>query len=344
MNRDPMRTGARPDGATAIALVDEEPIDEGPVAVASASSSSGSWFWPVPVLGTRRPVISDGWGSRRKNADGTTRPHLGADIMYRRRGPGDLEATFPPGSSNGTRHHFMPDAIPALAASDGIVRVARRGSRGHSVVILHPSCWATYYTHLDELEVRVGQAVAPGAPIGVIGHDPTDGRALKHLHFELWCDGTREGVVDPEPYLAAWNRLTIANWLPPGIRNGGLVYRSVGRPGEPYPDWLRRLKGESGVYVIRQEGKPVYVGESHSGKLVETLTRHFQRWRRQKSFWKGGYTEGHDPGMTYDRETVEVAVRVTTADEAIEEEARLIARLGPRDNLVGQPDADEVPF
>lgn len=44
------------------------------------------------------------------------------------------------------------------------------------------------------------------------------------------------------------------------------------------------------------------------------------------------------------RETVEVAVRVTTADEAIEEEARLIERLRPRDNLTGQPEAGDVPF
>jgi hypothetical protein len=238
----------------------------------------------------------------------------------------------------------MPDRIPALAVSDGVVRVAHWRRRGHSVVIVHPSGWATYYAHLDELSVGVGQVVAPGAPIGIIGHDPTDSRALKHLHVELWCDGTREGAVDPEPYLAAWPRLAITSWLPPGIRNGGLVYRSVGRRGEPYPEWLQRLRGESGVYVIRQEGQPVYVGESHSGKLVETLTRHLQGWRRWKSFWKNQYTEGHDPGLTYDREKVEVAVRITAADEAIEEEARLIERLRPRDNLVGVPEAADVPF
>jgi hypothetical protein len=43
-----------------------------------------------------------------------------------------------------------------------------------------------------------------------------------------------------------------------------------------------------------------------------------------------------------------VAVRVLPAERALHEEARLIARLRPRDNLVGQPDelADDevVPF
>jgi hypothetical protein len=35
---------------------------------------------------------------------------------------------------------------------------------------------------------------------------------------------------------------------------------------------------------------------------------------------------------------------VTSADDALDEEARLIERLRPRDNLLGQPEADEVPF
>jgi hypothetical protein len=128
------------------------------------------------------------------------------------------------------------------------------------------------------------------------------------------------------------------------IRNGGLTYRPVGRTGEPYPDWVRRLKGKSGVYVIRQAGEPVYVGESHSARLYDTLTRHFQTWRRWKGFWRGQYAEGHDPGLTYKRDSVEVAARLTSPEAALDEEARLIRRLRPRDNLLGQPELDEVPF
>jgi hypothetical protein len=128
------------------------------------------------------------------------------------------------------------------------------------------------------------------------------------------------------------------------VRNGGLVYRPVGDRGELYPDWVRRLKGKSGIYVIRQNGVPVYVGESHSDRLYETMTRHFQAWRRWKGFWRGQYGEGHDPGLTYERGSVEVAARVTSPDEAIHEEARLIRRLRPRDNLLGQPDLEDVPF
>ena len=129
-------------------------------------------------------------------------------------------------------------------------------------------------------------------------------------------------------------------------RNAGFVYRPIGASGEAYPDWIRALKGKAGVYIIREadSGEIVYVGSS-AGRLYDTLTRHFQTWRRWKGFWKGQYAEGHDPGLTYDRDSVEVAVRLTAPSKSLDEEMRLIARLKPRDNLIGQIDtAEEVPF
>ena len=76
------------------------------------------------------------------------------------------------------------------------------------------------------------------------------------------------------------------------------------------------------------------------------MTRHFQTWRRYKGFWAGQYAEGHDPGLTYPRDGVEVAIRVTRSDNSLDEEARLIHRLRPRDNLLGQPaeELEEAPF
>jgi hypothetical protein len=140
---------------------------------------------------------------------------------------------------------------------------------------------------------------------------------------------------------------------PTELRNAGLTYRPLGETGTPYPPWVRALKGKSGVYVIRETKRDgsseiVYVGESHRGRLYNTLTRHFQTWRRSKKFWTGQYGgQGHDPGLTYPRNRVTVAVRVLSPQRAVDEEARLIARLRPRDNLLGQPtdDVEEViPF
>jgi hypothetical protein len=63
---------------------------------------------------------------------------------------------------------------------------------------------------------------------------------------------------------------------------------------------------------------------SHTDRLYETLTRHRQTWRRCN---RG-----------------ELAVRITAAEDALDEEARLIRKLKPRDNLLGQPVEEEVPF
>ena len=244
----------------------------------------------------------------------------------------------------------MPDDVPALAASAGVATFAAWTPLGFSVVIHHATRWTTYYTHLSSLLIGQGSRVTAGQSIGIIGGSPADGEHLKHLHFELWKGGTRAGAVNPAPYLAAWPRIAIPDWTPrapgtPAPRNAGLVFRPVGDRGDHYPDWLRRVRGSSGVYVIRERGGPVvYVGASSASRLYETLTRHFQDWRRWKGFWRGQYGEGHDPGLTYNRARVEVAVKVTPADRALDEESRMIRRLHPRDNVLGQPELEDAPF
>jgi hypothetical protein len=285
--------------------------------------------------------------------------------MFRRRDARDLIAVYPPKTANGTSMFFMPDGVSALAAADGKVAFADMTGMGNSVIIQHPSGWATYYTHLSALAVKRGEFVRAGQPLGTIGASPTDSEHLKHLHFELWSGGKRSGAVDPAPYLASWTRVT-SPWSPsttPQVarnscsvparidraRNGGTsAYRMLGDRGEPYPEWVRALKGKAGVYIIRdaETHECLYVGSS-AGRLYDTLTRHFQTWRRWKGFWKGQYGEGADPGLTYPRADVEVAVRLTSPGAALDEEMRTIARLRPRDNQIGQPDVatdETVPF
>lgn len=325
---------------------------------ATLPPSRATWVFPVPDLGDRRPEVSDGWASTRTTTSKKTnvtvrRLHLGVDIMFRRRVRGELAEVYRPGTRHGTEHYFVPDMVPALAASAGIVLFARWTGVGFTVKVFHPEGWTTYYTHLSALSVAEGQAVVAGQPVGIIGFNPIDRRKVMHLHFELWRGrDDRDGATNPAPYLDAWERRSVPwSWPSTAHRNGkgGLVYRPVGDTGERYPEWLHALKGKSGVYVIRErqaKGQPVvvYVGQSNANRLYETLTRHLQKWRRWKGFWAGQYAEGHDPGLTYDRARAEVAVRVTSPSESIEEEARLIARLRPRDNLLGQPELEDAPF
>jgi hypothetical protein len=157
-------------------------------------------------------------------------------------------------------------------------------------------------------------------------------------------DGANEPRMAPEPQVASDAEL----------RNAGLIYRPVGTSGERYPEWIRALDGKSGVYVIKEVQRDgseriVYVGESHSGRLYDTLTRHLQTWRRSKKFWRDQFGgQGHDPGLTYPRHRVLVAARVLSPARAMAEETRLIRKLRPRDNLLKQTEnttGDEVvPF
>ena len=62
-----------------------------------------------------------------------------------------------------------------------------------------------------------------------------------------------------------------------------------------------------------------------TGRLYKTVTRHFQAW--------GGKTAG----PTYDRQEVEIAVRVTPPPATVAAQNNLIERLRPRDNTNGAP-------
>ena len=125
------------------------------------------------------------------------------------------------------------------------------------------------------------------------------------------------------------------------LRNG-LAFQPVGRTGERYPAWVQELRGQSGVYILRERQADdtmpvVYVGSS-VGALYETMTRHLQSWGRGKKFWRGHHAKSgdHDPGLTYDRGTVDAAVIFTDPDDARRVEYDTIERLAPRDNLIGQ--------
>ena len=98
-----------------------------------------------------------------------------------------------------------------------------------------------------------------------------------------------------------------------------------------WPAWLRDLRRRCGVYVIRRRNdkQVLYVGESHTGRLYKTITRHFQAW------------SGKTAGPLYDRQAVEVAVRVTPPPAAVGAQNNLIDRLAPRDNTNG---GNENPF
>jgi peptidoglycan hydrolase-like protein with peptidoglycan-binding domain len=92
-----------------------------------------------------------------------------------------------------------PAGTPALAA--GVGRVVHSGPMpggwGRVVVLDHGQGLRTWYAHLSATRVRVGESVAAGAAVGLVG---ASGRATgPHLHFEVQLRGA---ALDPLSVLA----------------------------------------------------------------------------------------------------------------------------------------------
>ncbi|MEZ5862630.1 MAG: peptidoglycan DD-metalloendopeptidase family protein [Geminicoccaceae bacterium] len=89
-----------------------------------------------------------------------------------------------------------------------VIAAGWRGAYGNLVEIDHGLGFTTRYAHLSRTLARVGEHVAPGDPIGIIG---STGRSTgRHLHYEIRLDGQ---PLDPAGFLEAGRDL-------PGILGG----------------------------------------------------------------------------------------------------------------------------
>lgn len=86
---------------------------------------------------------------------------------------------------------------PIVGVADGVVAFAGwGGGYGNLVIVEHGRDWVSYYAHLDQIAVEVGQEVRQGDLLGAAG---TTGYSTgPHLHFELRYQGR---PVDPHLYL-----------------------------------------------------------------------------------------------------------------------------------------------
>jgi hypothetical protein len=106
-----------------------------------------------------------------------------------------------------------------------------------------------------------------------------------------------------------------------------LQFRPV-KEGRAVAQWVKDLKGRSGVYVIREPGffgEMLYCGESHTGRLYATLLRHFQHWT------------GETAGETFAASKVEVAVVRCPAARARDLQNAMIAEYRPKLNVAEKP-------
>ncbi len=91
-----------------------------------------------------------------------------------------------------------PTGTPVRSARGGVVtRAGWVGAYGFLVIVDHGAGWETRYAHLSRIDVTVGQRLAQGAVVGLVGS--TGASTGPHLHFEVRREGQ---ALDPLAYLA----------------------------------------------------------------------------------------------------------------------------------------------
>jgi hypothetical protein len=135
--------------------------------IASLAPDNGKWVWPTPSK-----LITSPFGYRSDPFTGGAAFHSGIDL-------GD------------------PCGTPVGATRPGNVTFAGpAGGYGHRVVVDHGEGIWSSYSHLQQIDVQLGQSVEQSEQIGLVG---TTGRSTGcHLHFEIIVNG---GFADPMPYL-----------------------------------------------------------------------------------------------------------------------------------------------
>ncbi len=126
-------------------------------------------YWTYPFRRPLESAVTSYYGSRRSYGYGFGSYHAGTDF--------DGEV-----------------GMPAIAPSDGVVVLAEPlVVRGNAIVIDHGWGILTGYWHLSRIDVEVGQQVAAGERIGLVGNTGLSTGA--HLHWELWVNGVAVDVL-----------------------------------------------------------------------------------------------------------------------------------------------------
>lgn len=124
-------------------------------------------------------AVSSGFGSRRDPINRRRAMHTGIDLL-------------------------APLRAPVMVTAPGrVVFAGRKGGYGRMVEIDHGLGVHTRYGHLSAIHVHVGQSLAVGQRVGLLG---STGRSTgPHLHYEVMVDGKPR---NPQPFLKAGIRLS----------------------------------------------------------------------------------------------------------------------------------------
>ena len=160
-------------------------------------------------------------------------PHLTAGgYVFPVYGPASFSDDFGAARADTGWHHgndiFAPLGAPVLAVTDGTLFLVGWNTIGGNRFWLRDLQGNEfYYAHLSAFTpiARDGAQVKAGDVIGFVGATGDAAGTPTHLHFEIHpatlLGMGYDGVIDPYPYLLAWQRLDDASfdatgWTPPG--------------------------------------------------------------------------------------------------------------------------------
>ena len=166
--------GVEPSPREELDLLATSVTQEGPRLreLAHAIGRTGKIVHALPLRWPVHGPVKSGYGMRRSPWNGAREHHDGIDI----------------GSPPGT-----PVESPAPGT---VVEASSHGSFGKHVMLDHGNGVRSLYGHMKKLDVKVGQQVAKGQVIGLVG---STGRSTgPHLHYEVLMAGK---PVDPSGFL-----------------------------------------------------------------------------------------------------------------------------------------------
>jgi murein DD-endopeptidase MepM/ murein hydrolase activator NlpD len=112
---------------------------------------------------------------------------------------GEVSAGFNPANGHMGVDVLAPRNTPVKATRGGVVFMSEfTPTNGNVIGIQHDNNLVSFYKHNERLLKEVGDRVAAGEAVAIIGNTGTQSTG-PHLHFELWYDGR---VVDPGEYVS----------------------------------------------------------------------------------------------------------------------------------------------